>query len=43
MHPICSFWASGIIVSKGWAYAANLGVLFTILGTGIRLLVNELE
>jgi len=40
MHPIFSFWASGLIVSKGWAFAANLGVICTIFGTGLKMLVN---
>ncbi|CAD8109988.1 unnamed protein product [Paramecium primaurelia] len=41
MHPILSFVAAQTISNYGWASATNLGVILTILGCAIKLLINQ--
>ncbi|CAK64992.1 unnamed protein product (macronuclear) [Paramecium tetraurelia] len=41
MHPILSFVAAQTISNYGWASATNLGVILTIAGCAIKLLINQ--
>ncbi|CAD8060431.1 unnamed protein product [Paramecium primaurelia] len=41
MQPLFTFFASSFIVKKGFALSLNFGVLLTIVGYGIRLLINK--
>ncbi|CAD8067678.1 unnamed protein product [Paramecium primaurelia] len=41
MQPLFTFFASSIIVKKGFVVSTNLGVILTIVGYGIRLLINK--
>ncbi|CAK77267.1 unnamed protein product (macronuclear) [Paramecium tetraurelia] len=41
MQPVFTFFASSVIVKKGFAVSMSVGVILTIIGYGIRLLINK--